>query len=359
MKPFRWGIFGTGVISANFVSGLAAAKNAEVKFIASRSKSRAQHFADGMGISTAIEGYAEAATSGLADAIYVATPPSLHTEHALLCIEAGVPVLIEKPMATSASEVTQITEAAKANSVFAMEAMWTRFLPAAQALKEKLASKDIGEIRMVSGSFGDSKLFDKSSKTFDPSMGGGALAQLGVYPLSLAQWLFGTPHQIRAIGSIGETGIDEDASFQLLYPGNIIGNFFSSIRAWGQNDFHVMGTHGKIGFHGPIARPYGLKISKHNPLGQSSLSFGWKTKVRQLSLTHTIAQLIGLSSHNQGKYHKFHYSGNGYHYQAEEVSSCIRKGAIQSDVMPLSDSIEVAKTVDRIRELIQDKDHSS
>src|SRR3954447_11066327 len=137
-KVFRWGIFGTGAISMKFVAGLASARDARATLVASRSLTTAQRFATSMGIERAIEGYAEAAAAGGVDAIYVATPPSEHAAHALLCIEAGIPVLVEKPFASSAADARRIVEAAQANGVFAMEAMWTRFLPAARALRDQL-----------------------------------------------------------------------------------------------------------------------------------------------------------------------------------------------------------------------------
>ncbi len=352
MTRFRWGIFGTGAISAKFVAGLAAACDAEASFVASRSLAKAQKFAAGMGVARAIEGYAEAAAAGGVDAIYIATPPSVHAAHALLCIEAGVPVLVEKPFATNAVEALRIADVARAKSVFAMEAMWTRFLPVAQALRDKLAAGSTGEARLVAGNFGTSKAPSSANGSFDPALGGGAIAHLGVYPLSLAQWLFGSPTLMQAMGSVGATGVDEDAAFQLLYPGGVIGSFFASIRSWAPNDFRVMGTDGMIGFYGPIDRPYGLDVSLQAPLRLGEPVFGWRTRIRQHGLVHRLAQLAGLSSRSRGKRLKYSYAGNGYHYEADEVRACVERGAAESAVMPLGDSIAVASTADMIRETI-------
>ena len=349
MTRFRWGIFGTGGVSAKFVAGLAAARDAKASFVASRSLARAQEFAAGMGIPHAIQGYAEAAMVGGVDAIYIATPPSEHAAHALLCLEAGTPVLIEKPFATSTAVARQIADAARSKSVFAMEAMWTRFLPAAQALRDHVVAQAAGEIRLVSGSFGTSKKPDRLNGGFDPARGGGVVSQLGVYPLSLAQWLFGTPELLQAIGSIGTTGVEEDAAFQLRYPGGTIGSFYASIRAWGPNDFRVMGTHGRIGFHGPIVRPYGLEVSREAPIGIDRPNIGWCTRVREHSLAHRLAQLAGLSGRSRQKRLNFRYAGNGYHYEADEVRACVGRGQVESAVMPLADSIAVASTADAIR----------
>lgn len=346
---FRWGILGTGAISAKFVAGLAAAREAEVAFVASRSLERAQAFAAGWGIKRAIVGYAEAAAEGGVDAIYVATPPSEHTSHALLCISAGIPVLVEKPFASSAEEASMIAEAARSKSVFAMEAMWTRFLPAAQAMRDLVAARSVGEIRLVAGNFGMSHAPDEANGIFNPSLGGGALSHLGVYPLSLAQWIFGSPLVMQAVGSVGSTGVDEDAAFQLQYAGGVIGSFFVSVRAWAPDDFQVLGAEGMIGLRGSIVRPNGLTLSQEAPRPHEKSVFGWRARLRQHALVHRIAQLTGRSSRGRGKQLNYHYEGNGYHYEADEVRACVRRGAVESVVMPLNDSVAVATTVDSIR----------
>ncbi|HZL85814.1 MAG TPA: Gfo/Idh/MocA family oxidoreductase [Candidatus Krumholzibacteria bacterium] len=354
MKRFRWGIFGTGEISTKFVTGLAAARDAEASFIASRSLAKAQRFAAAMGIPRAIEGYAEAVSAGGVDAIYIATPPSTHATHALLCIEAGIPVLVEKPFATNGTEASRIAAAARAKSVFAMEGMWTRFLPAAQALKKTLAAGSAGEVRLVAGNFGSSQTPDPATGNFNPALGGGAIAHLGAYPLSLAQWLFGSPRLIQAMGSVGATGVDEDAAFQLQYPGSVIGSFFVSLRAWAPNDFQIMGTAGMICFHGPIVRPSGLDISRQAPLHFAAPDFGWRTRIRQNGMVHHVAQLAGMTTHSRGKRRHYRYAGNGFHYEADEVRACVECGATSSAVMPLDDSIAVASTAEKIRAAIRE-----
>ncbi|CAN5175856.1 Gfo/Idh/MocA family oxidoreductase [soil metagenome] len=352
MKPFRWGIFGTGAISAKFVSGLATAQQAEASFVASRSLERAQAFAAGAGIARAIAGYAEAIAQGGVDAVYIATPPSEHAAHALLCIEAGIPVLVEKPFASSADDARRIAAAARAHGVFAMEAMWTRFLPAAQAMREQLSASCVGEIRLMTGSFGISQIPDPAHGMFNPSIGGGALAHLGAYPLSLGQWLFGTPELVNAVGTVGATGVDEDAAFQLRYPAGVIGSFFVSLRAWAPDHFQVMGSDGMIGFKGSIVRPYGLEITHETPRGAEALRFDWHAKLRQHPLVHFVAQRTGRSSRSRGRQLDAHYAGNGYHYEADEVRACVERGVVESGVMPLDDSIAVAATTDSIREVI-------
>jgi predicted dehydrogenase len=349
---FHWGIFGTGAISAKFVAGLTTALDAKPAFVASRSLEKAQRFAAAFGIPRAIQGYAQAAAQGGADAIYVATPPSEHAAHALLCIEAGIPVLIEKPMASSGADARRIADAARTRSVFAMEAMWTRFLPAAQAMRDQLQRKVVGEVRWVAGNFGTSQVPDATAGMFNASLGGGALAHLGCYAVSHAQWLFGTPTLVQAMGTIGPSGVDEDAAFQLRYANGVTGSFFASLRAWAPDDFYVLGDRGMLGFQGSIVRPTGLYISNEAPRSADAAQFGWKARLQQHGLVHQIAQRIGKSTRGPKRLLKYRYSGNGYHYEANEVRACIQRGAVESSIMPLSESISVAETCDAIRDAI-------
>jgi predicted dehydrogenase len=353
VTKFRWGIFGTGAISAKFVAGLAVAHDAEAAFVASRSLAKARRFAAGTGIPRAIQGYAEAAAEGGVDAIYVATPPSEHVSHALLSIAAGTPVLVEKPLAHSAADAARIADAARKKGVFAMEAMWTRFLPAAQSLRDAIASGCIGDVRVVSGNFGTSQVPDLTNGMFNPETGGGAVTHLGAYPLSLAQWLFGSPTLVQALGSIGTTGVDESAAFQLAYPGGTIGSFFVTIRAWASDDFQLSGTSGMVGFRGSIVRPYGLDIAQEPPLRVEEAQWNWRSRLRQHPLVHHVAQRVGRSSRGLGRRHNHYYAGNGYHYEADELRACVARGDHESAVMPLSDSIAVATTTDAIRDAIR------
>ena len=352
MTRFRWGIFGTGAISAKFVAGLAAARDAEAVFVASRSLEQARRFATAMHIDRAVAGYAEAAALGSVDAVYIATPPSMHAAHALLCIEAGLPILVEKPFATSAAEARRIAEAARSNGVFAMEAMWTRFLPAAQAMRDRLAKGSIGEVRLVSGSFGMSQV-PEANGLFDPALGGGALAHLGAYPVSLGQWLFGSPTLVQATGTISPSGVDEDAAFQLRYAAGVIGSFFVSLRAWAPDDFQVLGGGGMIRLRGSIVRPCGLIVSHQAPQRAEQGPPGWRVRLRQHALVHAVAQRANRSGRSPGRAEAHRYVGNGYHYEADEVRACIGRGALESGTMPLGDSIATAATIDLIRDAVR------
>jgi predicted dehydrogenase len=346
---FRWGIFGTGSVSAKFVAGLASVRGAKAVMVASRSQARAQEFANALGVDRAVEGYAEAAQAGGVDAIYIATPPSEHAAHALTCIMAGIPVIVEKPFAASAADARAIAEAASARGVFCMEGLWTRFMPATQAMRHQIEANSIGDVRVISGSFGISKLPSAADSSFDPARGGGALAQLGVYPLSLAQSLLGNPTEVHATGRIGESGVEEDVAVSLRYPAGQIASLFCSLRSPAPNDFQVMGTHGRLSFEGPIFRPYGLSLQREVPRASSGAALGFKTQIREHGLVQRIAQMTGQSSRGGITRVRHLYAGNAYQYQAVEAARCIGLGLTQSPIMPLADSIAVINTIDAIR----------
>ena len=353
MSIFRWGIFGTSAVSAKFVAGLAAARAAKATFVASRSLDRAQRFASAMRVPEARQGYADAVAKGGVDAIYIATPPSEHAGLALLCIEAGIPILVEKPFAANHADSERVRDAARAASVFAMEAMWTRFSPAALALRDHVASGNMGAVRMIAGNFGTSKQFDRSAGSFNPDLGGGAVAQLGVYPVSLAQWLFGAPDLVQAMGTIGPTGVEEDAAFQLRFKGAVTGSFYASLRSWAPNDFHVMGTHAVASLAGRLPRPTGIELTQQQPTSPPAGYPDWKTRLREHGFTHRIAQMLDISSRASMRRKRIGYAGNGYHYQADEVRNCIEHGRTESAIMSLDDSVGVVLTLDRIRDAIR------
>lgn len=351
MAIFRWGVFGTGQISAKFTAGLAAAPGHHVAMVASRSQASADRFAAEFGISRAIAGYSAAAAAGGIDAAYIATPVSTHAEIALACIANGLAVLIEKPIASSANEARSIANAAEVAGVFAMEAMWTRFLPASQAFRETLANGTIGERRIVTGAFGTSKIPDLADSSFDPVRAGGAAA-MAFYPISLADWLFGPPSQIVAVGHHGDTGVEEDVAVSISYSGGVIGQFTGSLRAWSANDFQVMGSHGRLAFRGPVFRPSGYELVREAPRGIGHARFDWKARLREHGLIQRVAQVTGRSSRARGRIFAVPYAGNGYHYEALEVATCLAHGMRESPIMPLSSSVRVASILDTIRSAI-------
>jgi predicted dehydrogenase len=359
MSRFRWGIFGTGSVAAKFAAGLRQLGDHDVALVASRSHANAQSFAAAFAAPHAIEGYeAAAAVAGShVDAIYIATPPALHLDHALACIAQRIPVLIEKPFALDAAAAQAIAAAAEEANTFCMEAMWTRFMPALARLKALVAEGAIGEPHLVSGSFGISNAVDTAYGNFDAARGGGALAHLGLYPVSLGQWLFGTPVETQAVGRIGETGVEEDAAIALRYPNGVVGSFHTSLRAPAANDFAIHGTHGSLTLQGPLYRPFGILRTATSPRTQPKASLSRKALTKEGDLYQRLVRLRE-KMRGGGKTISLPFAGNGYHYEAAEVAARVRASATESPIMPLSDSLAIAATLDALRARIKAGAHA-
>jgi len=342
---FKWGILGTGVVAAKFAAGLGASHAMMIEWVASRSPVRAASFAAAFGVSNAVQGYQEALQLGTVDAVYIATPPSEHVTHALAAIASRTPLLVEKPFAQDAVEARIIAEAARDAGVFCMEAMWTRFLPAAGRMRALVRSDAVGEVRRFSGQLGFANQLDASSGSFDPARGGGALAHLGVYPVSLAQWLFGVPTEVTAVGRVGPTGVYEEVAASMCYPGGVLGALGASLRV-GMSDFRVLGTLGGVELSGPIYRPFGVRWSPTEPRRAQVAGTSRRARLRERGSLQRLSQLVAALGPGPATPHP--YAGNGYHYQAEEVARCVAEGALESLTMPVSDSLAVALTMDRI-----------
>ncbi|MEE9344788.1 MAG: Gfo/Idh/MocA family oxidoreductase [Methylococcales bacterium] len=353
MKPFRWGVFGTGFAARKFVLGLHAAKNTVVTAVASRTLSNAQSFAAHLGIDVATNNFQQVAESNDVDAIYIATPPSLHCNHALISLFAGKPTLVEKPFTTNANQARDIISAAKTNGVFCMEGMWTRFLPIVAWVKQMINSGAIGDVRMMSGNFAIADAVRLENNLFNPSLGGGALLHRGVYPLSLAVHLLGVPDQISAEMIIGDTGIDEEAAVLLRYNTGMLANFYASTRTNAINDCSILGAQGRIHLHAPIYRPFRATVTPVHARFKHDNSYSRLSNLKESGLIQGLYQRFGHHAtallNRKTKTVTLPYSGNGYHYQAEVVRKAVQTGQLESSVMPLSESILIMEMMDYIR----------
>lgn len=232
-----------------------------------------------------------------------------------------------------------------------MEAMWTRFLPATTMLRKLVRDGAIGEVRMISGSFGQAYRPDRGHGHFDVAQGGGALAHLGFYPLSLGQFLFGDAIGAQAMGCIGDSGVDEVVAIALRYDNGVIASFQTSLRANLSNSLVVTGTHGRIAFEGPIYRPWGLRVFNQAPVGRAELALTRKAVFKEAPLY----QRLGLWRSRlgrQGQVLALPYAGNGYHYEALEVQTLVGAGALESATMPLDQSVALARLTQTLREQV-------
>jgi predicted dehydrogenase len=205
----RWGIAATGGIARRFAQDLVHVPDAELVAVGSRTRAAAETFGGSHGARHCHGSYEDLAADPEVDAVYVATPHSRHREDTLLFLEAGKAVLCEKPFALTRAEAVEMVAAARSRGVFLMEGMWSRFLPAWVELRSLVAAGAIGELRLVTASFAFQMSVDPRHRLFDLSLGGGALLDLGVYPVTLASMLLGAPSAVAALAHLGETGVDE------------------------------------------------------------------------------------------------------------------------------------------------------
>jgi predicted dehydrogenase len=316
MTPIRWGILGLGKIAKKFARGLQSVPDARLVAVGSRSAGKAAEFAAEFGAPHAHAGYAALAADPEVDVVYIATPHPMHHEAALLCMKAGKAVLCEKPFTINARESLELIECARRENVFLMEAMWTRFLPPLVQVREWLARGAIGEPRMVMADFGFRTEWNPQGRALNPHLGGGALLDVGIYPLALASMVFGgAPSKITGQCHLGETGVDEQSGMVLAYPRGALAVLTCAVRTQTAHEARIMGTEGAIYlpdfWHATSAT---LTIPGRAPETATPLQVG-----------------------------------NGYNYEAIEVGTCLRAGLKESPLMPLSETLSTMRTMDELR----------
>ena len=215
MTPLRWGILGTGLIANAFAADLVHTDSGVVIAVGSRSQAGPMRSAIGTASRAGTRATRRSSPIPDVDVIYVATPHSFHHENALLALEAGKHVLVEKAFTMNAAQAVELVEAARARGLFLMEAMWTRFLPHVVEIRRLLADGALGRVVTVMADHGQWFAFDPSSRLFAPELGGGALLDLGVYPVSFASMVLGTPTRIEALVEPAPTGVDGQVSILL------------------------------------------------------------------------------------------------------------------------------------------------
>jgi len=315
-KVFRWGILGPGNIAAKFATGVAALADQEVVAVGSRTQASADRFADRFSIRRRHTGYEALAADPEVDAIYVATPHNFHREHTILALRHGKHVLCEKPFAINAAEAQEMVDVAREAGIFLMEAMWSRFLPIIVEVRRLIADGAIGAVQMIQADFGFRASFNPASRLFDPALGGGALLDVGVYPVSLATLLLGEPDRITAVAALGATGIDENTGMLLGYPGGEVALLATTVRASTLQEAIILGSAGSIRLHSPW----------------------WVGNTLTLQRAGHDAEVITRP-----------FIANGYSHEAIEVADCVRTGRLESETMPLDESLLVMRIMDAVR----------
>lgn len=315
-EMFNWGIIAPGRIAKRFAEGLHVIDDARLYAVASSNAQRGQSFADSVGGAEKVyDNYQALAEDPAIDGIYIANPHRFHLETARMCLEAGKPVLCEKPLTVTARESEALIALAEEKQVFLMEALWTRFLPVWVQVKQWLDEGLIGEVKVVSSTFGFKIPRDQNDRLLNLDAAGGVLLDMGIYCVAMSQFVMGRdPEVILADGVVGKTGVDERSSAILNY-GGPVSVFSSNFEAMTENDFSISGTKGMI------------QVSP----------FFWDNGNARLQTYDGVK-----------KYRRSEFRGNGFEYQTEEAMRCIRKGKLQSDIIPWQDTLGNMRTMDTI-----------
>lgn len=315
-KIINWGILGCGRIAHMFAEGLNTLHNAKLEAVASKTQNKAESFGKRFGVKNIYNNYEELVENPAVNIIYIATTHNFHYENVILCLNHEKPVLCEKPFTLNAVQAEKIIKIAQNKKIFLMEAMWTRFLPCIVKLNELLDMNVLGEIQHFKADFGIKKKLDPKERFFNIELGGGALLDLGVYPISFARMIYKqSPSRIMSSAYIGETGVDEKSCYLFEYENGQTAMLSSSNR---------------------LIMPHNASI------------FGTKGYIEIPNFYHPSRMILKLED-KQTKTIKIPYKSTGYNYEAKEVINCLNNGKIESKIMPLDETLEIMKTMDLLR----------
>jgi predicted dehydrogenase len=314
--PLRWGILGTGGIAQTFATDLRLTDSGVVAAVGSRSQDGADRFAEEFGAEARHSSYESLVADPTVDVIYVATPHPSHRENAILALRAGKPVLVEKPFAMNAAEAAEIVAVAREENLFAMEAMWTRFLPHVAQIREWLAAGALGDLVTVTADHGQWFPEDPKFRLFAPELGGGALLDLGIYPVSFASMILGPPNRIAAVIDPAFTGVDAQTSMVFGYEGGAQAVLTCTLRAKSPTRAAIVGTDARIEIDGDFYAPASMTLFPRD---------GEPTRIQS---TH---------------------EGRGLRHQADEVARRLAAGDLESPLMPLDESVAIMETMDAVQ----------
>ncbi|WP_364744129.1 Gfo/Idh/MocA family protein [Arthrobacter sp. LAR12-1-1.1] len=321
-EPVRWGVVSTGRIASTVTSDLALLPDAVLHAVSSRSRAGAKEFAarhcfrhaysdDG-----GLPGYVRLIQDPDVDIVYVATPHASHFTVAKAALEAGKHVLCEKPMTLNARDAAVLAGLARRKGLFLMEAVWSRFLPSVQRAAEIIASGELGEIRSIQADLGFPAPRHPEARLWQRAAGGGALMDVGVYPLTWALIALGAPQSLTAAAHITGDGVDAETAVTLSYPSGARAQFMVSLTTVSAQAATVSGTKGLMRCNAPLFNPTEL-----------ALTFG----------------------SGETRLETFMPAGHGYTYQLREVLRCLQLGLAESPTMPLADTLMVMSLLDEAR----------
>ena len=316
-RPIRWGILGAGGIADTVSGDINLTDGNVVSAVAARDPERAAAFAARHRAARHYDDYPALVHDAEVDVVYITTTHPHHRAHALLAIEAGKAVLIEKPVCLNAADAREVFAAATQAGVFAMEAMWTRTNPLIRQAQQLIADGAIGAVRGLRNEFGLGLPFDPKHRVYDLDNGGGALLDLGVYPVTFAYLFLGPPDEVLTARTLSPTGSDDIVATQLLYDGRPGAQLWTSASVHAPNEAAILGSTGWISFLQVAYRPSGMIV--HTASGDQ----------------HVDDPLAG--------------RGRGYGPEIEEVERCLRAGLMESPLIPHADTIAILGILDSAR----------
>lgn len=325
--PLRWGFLGCGSIANRLGTDVAKLTDHKIQAIASRDAEKAAKYAEKFGVPTQHTGtdaYQKLVNDPDVDVIYVATPHNFHLEHASLALNAGKPVLCEKPFTVNLKEAEQLVALAREKNLFLMEGVWSRCFPVWVKVRELIAAGEIGKVRQVYSDFGygagslgdDNKLVvgNPDGRLFSPKLIGGGLMDVGCYPINIAMMLLGEPNVVKAFGQLGSTGVDENVGVVLGFENGSLATCTTSIQVTTPFVTTILGTAGRI-----------------------EVPFWWRPK--------------SFTVHKGGNAteHTFEHEGEGFQFEAMHVADCLRAGKKESNILPLDGTLAVMRVLDAVR----------
>lgn len=318
-EQIRWGILATGWIADLFVKDLLLTGHS-VTAVGSRNVESAKRFAKEFGIATAHGSYAALVADPNVDVVYIATPHPHHVSAAKLALTAGKHILVEKPFTINAREAAEIVALARAKNLMVLEAMWTRFLPHMRRIREIVAAGTIGEIRSLIADHTQKLPDDPKHRLNDLALGGGALLDLAIYPISFAWDILGKPVAIKASATFRTTGADAQVATIFHYASGAIATTLSSSDSAGSNRVGIVGTKGRIEIDHVWYSPTTFRVYDNSN-----------------KVTETFDGAV---------------EGRGMQFQADEAERLIALGMTTSDIMPPAQSVEIMETLDEVRAMI-------
>ena len=315
-EHLRWGILGTGWIARQMTADLAI-HGSPVNAVGSRSQSTADAFATEFGIPVAHGSYQALVADPDVDVIYVATPHPSHVADATLALEAGKHVLLEKPYTINAAEARAVARLARDRGLVVLEAMWTRWMPHMIRLREIIAAGTLGDVRTILADHDQKLSTDPSHRMQDPALGGGALLDLGIYPISFAWDIFGAPATVQAISSPTPTGVDRQTAIVLGYADGQQAVMHTALDTQGPNRASVIGIDARVEIDSVWYTPTTMRVI--DPDDNVIEEFDGRTE------------------------------GRGMQFQAAALERIVASGALEDDILPPSESIAIMETLDQIR----------